>query len=143
MYISSYEMMCHHMKQPEEEHCSVPAMLLAGGLAGSLSWLVNIPIDVIKTRIQTDNLSNPRYCGILDCAIKSFQSDGIKVFWRGALVICIRAFPTNAVTFAVYSSSLRALNNAAKKKEANIQSSDLAETLSPQENIAVQVKLAV
>ena len=33
--------------------------LMAGGLAGQLSWIVSFPFDVIKTRMMCDNSPNP------------------------------------------------------------------------------------
>lgn len=88
---------------------SLPAELLAGGLAGVLSWIVNIPVDVVKTRIQSDSLSSPRYCGIVDCFVKSCREEGFRVLFRGLAITCVRAFPTNAVTLVVYSKCLRVL----------------------------------
>ncbi len=107
VYITSYTAMCDKMTKEGEDLCSVPAMLMAGGIAGMLSWMVNIPVDIVKSRMQADNLSKPVYRGMLHCAVESYRQEGWKVFWRGLPVTCMRAFPTNAVTFAVYSSSLQ------------------------------------
>jgi len=107
VYITSYQLLCDSMVPEPGMMPGVPGLLLAGGLAGVASWGVNIPIDIIKSRLQTDDPANPKYRGFLDCARKSYQSDGIRVFWRGLLVSSLRAFPTNAVTFAVYSTVMR------------------------------------
>ena len=82
------------------------ADLLAGGLAGVLSWLINMPVDVVKTRLQSDDPVRPRYAGAIDCCVQSYRAEGWRIFWRGLTVTCLRAFPTNAVTLVVYSKSL-------------------------------------
>lgn len=97
------------MKRDRYSEPSLPAELLAGGLAGVLSWIVNIPVDLVKTRIQSDSLSSPRYCGIVDCFVKSCREEGFRVLFRGLAITCVRAFPTNAVTLVVYSKCLRVL----------------------------------
>ena len=75
--------------------------LLSGGLAGILTWLVNYPIDVIKSRIQADGTQGVnRYHGFVDCGKQILQSEGIRGFKKGLGVTLIRAFPVNAVTFA-------------------------------------------
>ncbi|KAF9990209.1 hypothetical protein BGZ75_003100 [Mortierella antarctica] len=42
------------------------------------------------------------YKGMIDCAIRSYKSEGMGVFMRGATPALLRAFPVNAVTFFVY-----------------------------------------
>lgn len=84
---------------------SPPALLISGGLAGIASWLVSYPQDVIKSRMQSNPLKKdgtPKYINGLDCVRKSFQKEGISVFFRGLTVTCIRTFPKSAVTFFVY-----------------------------------------
>lgn len=39
---------------------------------------------------------------MVDCAIRSYRSEGMGVFVRGATPALLRAFPVNAVTFFVY-----------------------------------------
>ncbi len=36
-------------------------MMAAGASAGFAFWTVAYPIDIIKTRVQADNINNPRY----------------------------------------------------------------------------------
>lgn len=46
------------------------ALLVAGGVGGSAFWIPMYPTDVVKSRIQVDNVHNPTYKGILDCTRK-------------------------------------------------------------------------
>lgn len=65
------------------------------------SWLLNYPIDVIKSRYQADGAAGTvqQYHSIRDCIIQSYRREGGKVFFQGLCSTLIRAFPTNAVTF--------------------------------------------
>ena len=75
--------------------------LFAGGLSGILTWLVNYPIDVIKSRIQADGTQgNHKYNGFIDCGRQIYNTEGVKGFKKGLGVTLVRAFPVNAVTFA-------------------------------------------
>ena len=66
--------------------------LLNGGIAGVGSWLTTYPIDVIKTRIQTNpTLSYTQ-------VIKKSQ------LWNGISICLIRSFFANAVMFYTYEN---------------------------------------
>lgn len=39
--------------------------LLAGACAGIACWTTSIPFDVIKSRLQADSISNPKYNGVM------------------------------------------------------------------------------
>ena len=84
-------------------------MLLAGGLAGTASWVISYPLDVVKSRLQAD--ISGRYSGAIDCFRKSVQSEGYNCLFRGLNSTIIRAFPTNAATFAVVTWTMRLLGN--------------------------------
>ncbi|XP_064622688.1 solute carrier family 25 member 48-like [Lineus longissimus] len=83
---------------------------IAGGLSGVTMWTTIMPIDVIKTRLQSDSLG-VKYKGIVDCAVKTYKSGGIRTFYSGLLVCAIRAFPCNAAILAVYKKTLHYLNS--------------------------------
>jgi solute carrier family 25 carnitine/acylcarnitine transporter 20/29 len=80
-------------------------MLMAGGMAGVVSWIVTFPIDVVKTRLQCD--SSGKYTGVFDCVRKTYAAEGYKAFSRGLTSTVIRAFPTNAATFTVVTWIMR------------------------------------
>jgi len=74
------------------------SVVLAGGSAGALIWLVTYPLDVCKTRIQASRPGT--YGGVIDCAMKSVASEGPMVLLRGLGVALLRAFPLHAAIFA-------------------------------------------
>ncbi|KAF9194245.1 hypothetical protein BGZ50_006538 [Haplosporangium sp. Z 11] len=156
VYFLAYEGLKRALDVPPGETGGINTwkLLFAGGLAGTLSWASIYPLDVIKTRLQTqphlvttDPYSTTRtlpitaptripnaatsllskshveqrglvhqtsrqghsqvpsaapYKGMVDCAIRSYKSEGMGVFMRGATPALLRAFPVNAVTFFVY-----------------------------------------
>tara|TARA_B100001248_G_C27380400_1_gene456636 strand:+ start:357 stop:1004 length:648 start_codon:yes stop_codon:yes gene_type:complete len=70
-------------------------ILLSGGTSGILSWLLTYPIDVIKTRIQSDNFKD------IQSAIKK------KNFFHGLCPCLARAMIVNSIGFYVYEYIIR------------------------------------
>ena len=89
--------------KPTRHSLSVIEMMIAGGVTGTFGWFAVYPVDVIKTRLQIDGIVEKSYTGMIDCARKSYQQEGVHVFYKGLLPTVIRAFPVNAVTFLVYA----------------------------------------
>ena len=116
VYFASYAWLCDHLKK-ENKDKSAGHMVIAGGIAGMLSWIINIPVDVVKSRIQADNLSNPRFRSMWHCAMLAYRAEGMRVFWRGLPITCLRAFPTNAVTFPIYEKVVSEIQKSNTKPE--------------------------
>lgn len=105
-YFASYEAMTR------QDDPSIPIgtahMMIAGGLAGTSSWLFTYPIDFLKSRLQVDGLAGKtQYGGIFDCVRQTYASTGIGGFFRGMSSTLIRSFPVNATTFSVVTWILR------------------------------------
>jgi hypothetical protein len=114
VYMTSYTAMRRLFTPEGHRHPSIFLDLIAGGTAGIASWITTVPLDVLKTRIQSDDLANRRYTGgIRHCLVFSWLTDGARVFWRGLGATCLRAFPANAVTLIVYSKTLAFLQDSA------------------------------
>ena len=109
LYFSAYIFISNCLRRENQTDVNLAAwqIVLAGGTAGCFSWIINVPIDVVKSRIQADSITNPRYRGFLDCIMKVYRKEGPKAFYRGLVPILLRAFPTNGTTFVVYSISLQ------------------------------------
>ncbi|XP_076295448.1 mitochondrial basic amino acids transporter isoform X1 [Lasioglossum baleicum] len=95
VYFLTYEAIT---RSSGNEPVSTPCMLLAGGIAGTASWVLTYPLDVIKSRIQADN---NRYTGVVNCFKQSVKTEGYSCLYRGVSSTILRAFPTNAITFTV------------------------------------------
>ena len=67
---------------------SVGSTLLAGGLAGMCNWLVAIPMDVVKSRLQA--APEGFYSGSLDVLKKLLAQEGPRALWKGAVPVLMR-----------------------------------------------------
>lgn len=118
IYFVSYEFLIRQKSDPGAAYT-----LFAGGSAGAVSWIATIPIDVIKTRLQIDGMTeNYRrmYSGIVDCFQKSYKAEGFAFMTRGLSSTLLRAFPMNAICFLVVAMTLKRWN---KYLEGNVDRS--------------------
>lgn len=114
-YFVSYELMVRSVANP-----SPFTILMAGGLAGTISWLLTFPIDVVKSRLQADGMSGkPQYHGIVDCLRKSHAEEGLSFLSRGLASTLLRAFPMNAVCFLVVSYVMKYCDDPGVNLELN------------------------
>jgi len=74
-----------------------------GGVSGAVAKTLTAPIERIKLVVQTQDANPkirsgevPRYTGIIDCGSRIVKEQGVKRFWDGNFVNCIRYFPTQA-----------------------------------------------
>ncbi|KYR01511.1 mitochondrial substrate carrier family protein [Tieghemostelium lacteum] len=89
--------------------------IVAGGSAGASFWFSIYPIDVIKTRIQTQP-ENPliplKYTGVIQTFKTILKEEGWRPFYRGFTATILRSFPTSACNFLVYETIKKFLNNS-------------------------------
>ena len=104
VYFSCYELL---LKFSKNSNPSTLLLLFAGGTAGAASWLAIYPLDVIKSRLQADTT----YKSMRHCIKHSLGEEGIGVFVRGVAPTLVRAFPSNATTFAVVTWTLWTYEN--------------------------------
>ncbi len=82
-------------------------MGVAGAGAGIAAWLPPVyQMDVIKTRIQTQDFERPQYRGAVDCFRHVVKHEGYAVLSRGLGSAMIRAIPVNGITFAIYELTM-------------------------------------
>lgn len=85
----------------KEADMSMHMSLIGGGFTGIAAWTVSYPFDVIKSRYQAAR--DHVYKDVWDCTVKSFRTEGWRVFTRGFAPCTLRAIPTNAFTYPVYA----------------------------------------
>ncbi|KAK6475721.1 solute carrier family 25 member 48-like [Huso huso] len=107
LYFVPYTLLCDWLSPGEGAALKPFYICLAGGVAGSISWITATPADVVKSRLQADSVYQRKYKGIVHCILHSYKTDGLQVFFRGVTVNAIRGFPMSATMFLAYELSLR------------------------------------
>jgi solute carrier family 25 carnitine/acylcarnitine transporter 20/29 len=122
----SYELTKQTWSSPDDsDRETAMKVLLCGGLAGVITWASIFPLDVIKTRVQTQILHVPVRTGegaallgletprarlsSVEIARQAYRTEGAGVFFRGLGICSIRAFVVNAVQWAVYEWMMKLL----------------------------------
>jgi solute carrier family 25 carnitine/acylcarnitine transporter 20/29 len=114
MYFLVYEAVVgYKLKKDNLTRAELPALwaMLGGAISGPALWVMVYPMDVIKSRLQTDALDKGKrqYQGTLDCARQIFKQSGWKGFFRGLAPTLARAPISNAATFVTYEFAARHL----------------------------------
>ena len=81
--------------------------MATGAIAGGVGSYCTNPMDVIKTRLQT----NPELYGgsILSCAQSTFREGGAAAFLRGSVPRLMHKVPANSCFFFFYEAFKRIL----------------------------------
>ncbi|KAI9822146.1 MAG: hypothetical protein M1832_003149 [Thelocarpon impressellum] len=127
-YFWSYELSKQWMtREHESDTYSAAKVLVCGGLAGIATWTSIFPLDVIKTRVQTQPFSSPlspigpneraplldtdgsqpraavvKRLGAVQIARDVYHREGLRPFFRGLGVCSVRAFLVNGAQWSVY-----------------------------------------
>ncbi|KAF2835741.1 solute carrier family 25 protein [Patellaria atrata CBS 101060] len=125
-YFWSYELSMRSVSsQSDTEREKTWKILLCGGLAGIVTWASIFPLDVVKTRVQTQRYPYAQATsaseregllgfeqrsgqrdggrrGALEIARLAYSAEGLPVFFRGLGVCSVRAFIVNSVQWFVY-----------------------------------------
>jgi len=116
IYFTSYETIKRLLNVPpkgEGQQKSAKSVhhLLAGALAGAIGTTCTIPIDVVKTRLQTQSKTGKKeYDGIKDAFRKIYKEEGWKGFTRGLGPRLTYIMPASALTFTLYEKLKLILN---------------------------------
>ncbi|KAJ5975169.1 hypothetical protein N7481_008876 [Penicillium waksmanii] len=78
----------------------VSTTLAIGALSGIATVYASMPFDSIKTRLQS---ARTEYNGMVDCAAKIAEREGICAFWRGTTPRLMRLMLSSGITFTVYA----------------------------------------
>jgi solute carrier family 25 (mitochondrial carnitine/acylcarnitine transporter), member 20/29 len=107
---------------PQDSAMSDAAAILgAGSLAGVSGWVFVYPIDVIKTKIQSEpSLIWKDRLSCVQMYRRLLKESGRSVFMRGFGATILRAVPTNAVIFGGYELTLEIWSKLAGSEKAQI-----------------------
>ncbi|KAJ3192304.1 hypothetical protein HK101_006756 [Irineochytrium annulatum] len=105
LYFAFYEL-CKMGMKGGVEGMGIPlpmVQMLSGGIAGTASWIVLYPIDLVKSVVQREALKPvPKYKSGLAFIRIRWAKNGI----RGLSAQLIRAFPLHSINFLVYENVL-------------------------------------
>ena len=99
VYFMSYEWLKKAVTPPGEDPSKINPLraILAGGTAGILNWIVALPPDVLKSRLQT--AAEGTYPnGMRDVFGELMREEGPRGLFKGVVPVMLRAFPSNAVS---------------------------------------------
>jgi solute carrier family 25 carnitine/acylcarnitine transporter 20/29 len=108
-YFSTYAILKHSMTPEGQTQPGMAGTLFAGGMAGIFNWLGCIPIDTLKTKLQT--APEGKYPNGIRSVFKDvIKNDGWRALYRGIGPILIRAFPANAACFLGVETAMKMMN---------------------------------
>ncbi|XP_022125839.2 congested-like trachea protein [Pieris rapae] len=110
MYFMTYEWV-KEVLVPEDASAKLKmlATVVAGGCAGIANWLVGMPADVLKSRLQTaPEGTYPN--GMRDVFKQLIEKEGPTALYKGVAPVMIRAFPANAACFVGFELAIKFLD---------------------------------
>ncbi|KAJ5503937.1 Mitochondrial carrier protein [Penicillium fimorum] len=121
-YFWSYELCKRFMTSDDDgPHQAAMKILLCGGIAGVATWGSVFPLDMIKTRLQAQTVTDEsqsllrpqrQMLNSFQIAKETYRVEGIKAFYRGFGVCSARAFIVNAVQWAAYEWLMKSFNHS-------------------------------
>lgn len=88
----------------QEAHPSAAMTAAFGGFSGGLGASLVWPLNLLRTRLQTDRTSlHPRqYDGIVDVARQTMAAEGWKGLFKGITPNLLKVVPSVAITYTVW-----------------------------------------
>ncbi|KAF3920723.1 Mitoferrin [Arthrobotrys entomopaga] len=89
-------------RDKKREDISPLKIALYGGIAGEVLWLGSYPLDVVKSKMQSDKFgAEQRYSSMRDCFRQTWHAEGMRGFWKGIGPTLVRAMPVSAGELAI------------------------------------------
>lgn len=85
-----------------------------GGVAGLVTVYVTMPLDTVKTRMQSID-ARKHYRSSFDCVVKLYRTEGVLVFWSGALPRLGRLVLSGGIVFTVYEKTIELMDSLSGK----------------------------
>jgi len=121
-----------YMKSTGKEEPGVMALLAFGSVSGSVGATSVYPLNLMRTRLQASGSTGhpQRYTGVWDVAIKTWERDGWRGFYRGLFptlakvgLIVVQAICTDTLTrLFLRSQYLMLYMNTANESRSYIKS---------------------
>lgn len=104
-WFGSYEYVTKFFKKKNHRtECTTTESLLAGASAGMAYNVSLFPADTIKSRMQTESVTNGSSSGkgFFEVGREIYQKGGIRALYRGCGITVSRAAPSSAIIFFTY-----------------------------------------
>jgi len=88
-------------KQKKDDRMTTAQSLFAGGIAGVASRTITSPLDVVKILAQVGTKETQK--GFLQSFGNIYRKEGIRAFWKGNGIACVRLFPYSAIQFGAFT----------------------------------------
>ncbi|KAF2885701.1 hypothetical protein ILUMI_20474 [Ignelater luminosus] len=109
LYFLTYEGLKDYLTDHGKTEISILGTIFAGGSAGIANWLIGMPADVLKSRLQTaPEGTYPN--GLRDVARDLLRKEGPLALYKGIVPVLLRAFPANAACFVGFEVCKKFLN---------------------------------
>uniref|UniRef100_A0A914DM38 Solute carrier family 25 member 40 n=1 Tax=Acrobeloides nanus TaxID=290746 RepID=A0A914DM38_9BILA len=113
-YFTVYDNMLYYLRRKFSD--SVAAPLLAGALARAIAATLVSPLEMIRTKMQSEQHT----FSVLRKSIKdSIRQDGIFILWRGLVPTLLRDIPFSAFYWACYETTKKKLLVSLNKDRTN------------------------
>ncbi|KAG0678395.1 CtIP- endonuclease [Pichia californica] len=93
---------------PRDKPLSSGLTFLLGAFAGIVTVYSTMPIDTVKTRMQSLD-AGKEYTSTLNCFVKIFKNEGLMAFWKGATPRLGRLILSGGIVFTIYEKVLQVL----------------------------------
>ena len=91
-------------KPAEDERLTFLQSVICGGIAGVLSRTLTSPLEVVKVLAQVGTPESR--VGFLRSFNRIYRSEGLKAFWKGNGISCLRLVPYSAIQLAAFHNLL-------------------------------------
>ena len=92
------------VKPAKDERLTFLQSFSCGGIAGVLSRTLTSPLEVLKVSAQVG--TKQASCGLIRTFCQIYRNEGIKAFWKGNGISCLRLFPYSAIQIAAFHKLL-------------------------------------
>ncbi|QLG72680.1 hypothetical protein HG535_0D03880 [Zygotorulaspora mrakii] len=96
-----------YTNSPKDKPLSSGLTFAVGAFSGVITVYATMPIDTVKTRMQSLNAS--QYSSTLNCFATIFKQEGLKTFWKGATPRLGRLILSGGIVFTIYEKVLLVL----------------------------------
>eukprot|EP01029_Cantina_marsupialis_P029208 TRINITY_DN779947_c0_g1_i1.p1 TRINITY_DN779947_c0_g1~~TRINITY_DN779947_c0_g1_i1.p1 ORF type:complete len:333 (-),score=70.07 TRINITY_DN779947_c0_g1_i1:141-1139(-) len=88
------------MGKKSDDRMTFSQNFICGGIAGVTSRSLTSPLDVVKIIAQVGSADADGFIGTFR---NIFRNEGVKAFWKGNGIACVRLFPYSAIQFAAFN----------------------------------------